>query len=111
VTVLRQAESRVPVPKLCRGLGISQATFFRSKKTYGCLEVAELRELRSLPDENRRLKQLVGDSSLDKTILQEAVTRNGKARRAAPSRNLGSRVVADVRAAGMTRSRPQAADS
>jgi len=70
---LRQGEAGTPVTDICRKLGISQATYFRWKKHYGSLGVPELRELRQLRDENRRLKTLVADLSLDKTILQEAL--------------------------------------
>jgi putative transposase len=70
---LRQGEAGTPVADICRKLGISQATYFRWKKHYGSLGVPELRELRQLRDENRRLKTLVADLSLDKTILQEAL--------------------------------------
>jgi putative transposase len=72
---LRQGEAGTPVAQICRKLGVSQATFYRWKKVYGGLGVAELRELRQLRDENRRLKQLVADLSLDKTILQESLKR------------------------------------
>lgn len=70
---LRQAEAGTAVAEICRKMGISQATFFRWKKSYGSLGVPELRELRQLREENRRLKGLVADLSLDKTILQEAL--------------------------------------
>jgi putative transposase len=70
---LRQAEAGTAVAEICRKLGISQATFFRWRKAYGSLGVPELRELRQLREENRRLKGLVADLSLDKTILQEAL--------------------------------------
>ena len=70
---LRQGEAGTPVADICRMLGISQATYFRWKKAYGSLGVSELRELRQLREENRRLKGLVADLSLDKTILQEAL--------------------------------------
>jgi len=70
---LRQAEAGTPVEEICRKLGVSQATFFRWKKVYGSLGVPELRELRQLREENKKLKQLVADLSLDKTILQEAM--------------------------------------
>lgn len=72
---LRQAEAGTAVAQVCRKLGVSQATFYRWKKLYGGLGVPELRELRQLRDENRRLKQLVADLSLDKTILQESLKR------------------------------------
>jgi putative transposase len=70
---LRQAEAGTPVEDVCRKLGVSQATFFRWKKRFGSLGVPEIRELRQLRDENRKLKQLVADLSLDKTILQESL--------------------------------------
>jgi putative transposase len=70
---LRQAEAGTPVEEICRKLGVSSATFFRWKKVYGSLGVPELRELRQLREENKKLKQLVADLSLDKTILQEAM--------------------------------------
>lgn len=70
---LRRAEAGTPVDEICRKLGISQATFFRWKKRFGSLGVPEIRELRQLRDENRKLKQLVADLSLDKTILQESL--------------------------------------
>lgn len=70
---LRQAEAGTPVEEICRKLGVSSATFFRWRKVYGSLGVPELRELRQLREENKKLKQLVADLSLDKTILQEAM--------------------------------------
>ena len=70
---LRQAEAGTPVADICRKLEITETTFYRWKKRFGGLGVSELRELRQLKDENRKLKQLVADLSLDKTILQEAL--------------------------------------
>lgn len=70
---LRQGEPGTPVAQICRKLGISQATFFRWKRTYDSLGVPELRELRQLRQEKRRLKHLVADLSLDKSILQESL--------------------------------------
>jgi putative transposase len=70
---LRQAEAGTTVEEICRKLGVSSATFFRWKKVYGSLGVPELRELRQLRDENRRLKGLVADLTLDKNMLQEAL--------------------------------------
>ena len=70
---LRQAEAGTPVEDICRKLGVSQATFFRWKKQYAGLGLPELRELRQLRDENRKLKGLVADLSLDRTILQDAL--------------------------------------
>ena len=63
---LRQAEAGTPVDEICRKLEVSQATFFRWKKQYGGLGIPELRELRQLRDENRKLKQLGVDLSRGK---------------------------------------------
>ena len=70
---LRQAEAGTTVEEICRKLGIAEGTFYRWKKKFGSLGVSELRELRQLREENRKLKGLVADLSLDKTILQEAI--------------------------------------
>ena len=70
---LRQAEGGVPVGEICRKLGVSEASFYRWKKQYGSLGVPELRELRQLREENRKLKQLVADLSLDKAMLQDVL--------------------------------------
>jgi len=73
VMALRQAEAGTPVEEITRKLGVAEATFYRWKKKFGALGVSELRELRQLRDENRKLKGLVADLSLDKTILQSAL--------------------------------------
>jgi len=70
---LRQAEAGTPVGEICRKLGVSEQTFYRWRKRFGTLGVPELRELRQLREENTKLKGLVADLSLDKTILQEAI--------------------------------------
>ena len=66
-------ESGRPPADVCRHLGVSEATFYIWKKKYAHLGVSELRQLRSLEDENGRLKRLVADLSLDKHILTEAL--------------------------------------
>ena len=70
---LRQADGGTPIADVCRTMGISEATFYIWKKKYAHLGVSELRQLRSLEDENARLKRLVADRSLDKHILTEAL--------------------------------------
>jgi putative transposase len=72
-TALRQAESGTPVVELCRKMQVTETTFYRWKKKFGGMGTPEIRELRQLRDENRKLKQLVADLSLDKTILQESL--------------------------------------
>jgi len=59
VAALRQGENGTPVGEVCRKLGISEQTFYRWKRKYAGIGVAELRRLRQVEDENRRLKQLV----------------------------------------------------
>ena len=72
---LKQAESGTTVEEICRKMGISQATFYAWRKKFGGLGVAELRRLRQLEEENRRLKQLVADLSLDKAMLQDVLSK------------------------------------
>ena len=70
---LRQAESRTPVPEVCRKIGIAEQTFYRWRKKYVGMGVAEVRRLKILEEENRKLKQLVADLSLDKQMLQDVL--------------------------------------
>jgi putative transposase len=72
---LRQAESGVPVAEIIRKLGITEQTFYRWKKRFAGLGVSELRRLRQLEEENRKLKRLVADLSLDKQMLQEVLSK------------------------------------
>ena len=61
---MRQSESGTPVPEVCRKIGISEQTFYRWKRLYGGLGPSEVRRLKQLEEENRRLKQMVADLSL-----------------------------------------------
>ena len=70
---LRQAEEGTPVAEVCRKMGISEQTFYRWKKRFQGMGVAEVRRLRVLKEENRKLKQLVADLSLDKQMLQDVL--------------------------------------
>lgn len=70
---LRQAEGGVPIREVCRKMGVSEQTFFRWKKKFAGMGVAEVRRLKQLEEENRKLKQLVADLSLDRHILQDAL--------------------------------------
>ena len=72
---LRQAESGTAVADVCRQIGVSEATFYVWKKKFAHLGVSELRRMRQLEDENRRLKGLVADLTLDKQMLQEVITK------------------------------------
>ncbi|MBA7698779.1 MAG: transposase [Anaerolineales bacterium] len=72
---LRQAESGTLVAEIIRKMGISEVTFYRWKKQYAGLGFAELRRLKQLEDENRRLKRLVADLTLDKQMLQDVLSK------------------------------------
>jgi len=72
---LRQAESGTRVAEVCRKMGISEQTYFRWKKKYGGLGVSELRRLKQLEEENRQLKRLVADLTLDKQMLQDVLSK------------------------------------
>lgn len=75
VFALRQAESGTPVAEITRKMGISDPTFYRWKKQYAGMGISEVRRLKQLDEENRRLKQLVADLTLDKQMLQEVLSK------------------------------------
>jgi putative transposase len=75
VGVLKEAEAGRKVQDICRKHGISEHTFYRWKAKYGGLEVSDTRRLKSLEDENRRLKTLVADLTLDNQMLKAVVQR------------------------------------
>ncbi len=70
---LRLAESGTLVVDVCRQIGVSEATYYTSKKNYGDMGITELGQLKMLEDENARLKRIVADLTLDKQILQYVV--------------------------------------
>ena len=72
---LSQAEHGTPVLEVIRKMGITEQTFYRWKKKYGGLGTSELRRLKQLEEENRRLKKLVADLSLDKVMLQDVLSK------------------------------------
>ena len=72
---LQQAEHGTPVKEVIRKLGISEQTLYRWKKKYGGMGTTGLRRLKMLEEENRRLKRLVADISLDKVMLQDVITK------------------------------------
>jgi putative transposase len=76
IKALQMQEKGVKVADICREHGICQATFFKWKSKYGGLEISEIKRLRSLEEENKQLKRLVADLSLDKVILQDALSKN-----------------------------------
>ena len=75
VGVLKEAEAGVPVKDLCRRLGVSDATFYHGKAKYGGLEVSEAKRLRALEEENRQLKQVVAELTLDNRALKAVLSK------------------------------------
>lgn len=75
IAVLKQAEAGMKTAEVCRQNGISSTTFYKWKSKYGGLEVSEARRLRQLEDENRRLKQIVADLTLDNQALKTVVAK------------------------------------
>ncbi len=75
IGVLKQAEGGIKTAEICRQHGISSATFYKWKGKYGGLEVSEARRLRQLEDENRRLKQIVADLTLDNQALKTVLAK------------------------------------
>jgi putative transposase len=75
IAILKEAETGVPPKELCRKHGMAGASFYAWKRKYGGMEVSEAKRLRSLEDENRRLKEMVAEQALDIAMLKAV---NGK---------------------------------
>ena len=73
VMALKQAEAGVPVKDVCRELGVSPATFYQWRSKYGGLEASDLKKMKELEEENRRLKQMYAELSLDHKVLKDIV--------------------------------------
>jgi putative transposase len=76
IGILREQEAGAKVPDICRRYGISDATFYKWKAKYCGLEVSEARRLKSLEDENRRLKKLLAEAMLDNAALKDLLGKN-----------------------------------
>jgi putative transposase len=72
---LRQVEAGKKVSEVCREMGVSSQAFYSWKRRFAGMGLSEVRELRQLREENRKLKTLVADLSLDKHILQEVLAK------------------------------------
>ncbi len=70
---LKQVETGTKVKEIVRKLGVTEQTFYRWKRRYGGLGPSELKKMKQLEEENRRLKHMVADLSLDKAMLQEVI--------------------------------------
>ena len=82
IGVLKQLEAGRTTADLAREVGVSKHTIYAWKAQIGGMEVSEAEELRTLRDENQRLKKLVADLSLDKEMLKSLIAKNGYSSRA-----------------------------
>jgi putative transposase len=90
IAVLREHDAGAKAADLARKHGISEATLYNWKAKYGGMDVSDAKRLRSLEEENRKLKKLLAESILDQAALKELLTKNGRARRQARSCRLSA---------------------
>jgi len=76
IRVLKEVETGAKVVEVCRKYGISDATYYNWKAKYGGLTVSDAKRLKALEDENRRLKRIVADLTLDNTMLKDILSKN-----------------------------------
>lgn len=76
ISILKESESGVATGDLCRKYGMSDATFYKWKAKYGGMSVSDVRRLKMLESENRRLKQIVAEQSLDIQALKAITSKN-----------------------------------
>ena len=74
--LFRSQQAGIPVAEVCRKHGVSEATFYNWRSRYGGMEVSDARRLKSLEEENRKLKKLLAESMLDVATLREALGKN-----------------------------------
>jgi putative transposase len=77
IAAVKQMEAGRSAKQIAREMGVSDQTLYNWKAKYGGMEVSDAKRLRALEDENRRLKQLVADLSLDKEALTTVIRKNG----------------------------------
>lgn len=73
LAILRQAEGGVPMAELCREHGMSTASFYKWRAKYGGMDASMISQMKSLEDENRRLKRMFADLSMQADLLKEAL--------------------------------------
>jgi len=76
VNILKEGEAGISVSDLCRKYGMSDATYYNWKAKYGGMAASDVKRLKQLEEENRRLKHLVADLTLDNQALKEVISKN-----------------------------------
>jgi len=75
LSILKQNESGIPVPELCREHGMSSATFYKWRAKYGGMDASLMKRMKELEEENRRLKKMYAEERLKAEIVQDALTK------------------------------------
>jgi putative transposase len=75
ISILKEHEAGVPVPELARRHGVAEQSIYRWRAKYGGMEVSDAKRLKELEEENRRLKRMVADLSLDKQMLEDVLSK------------------------------------
>lgn len=83
LAIVKEGEAGRKVADLCRANGITEPTYYRWKAKYGGMELSEMQRLKQLEDENRRLKHIVAEQTLDIQALKAVVAKSGRPHRAA----------------------------
>lgn len=76
ISILKRIEAGQKMSEVCRDAGVTQTTYYKWKQKYGNMEVSDARKLKRLEEENRRLKQIVADLTLDKQALKAVLEKN-----------------------------------
>ncbi|KZN47870.1 transposase [Pseudoalteromonas luteoviolacea CPMOR-2] len=75
VSMIKEAESGVPVPEVCRKYGIGQSSFYKWRSKYGGMEAADVKRLKELEEENRKLKDMFATLSLKHSMLEDIIAK------------------------------------
>ena len=77
VSILKEANAGMKVEELCRKHGISSASYYNWKKTYGGMDASEIKRLKELEEENAKLKRMYADMALENTALKDLIVKKG----------------------------------
>tara|TARA_Y100001960_G_scaffold204013_1_gene213088 strand:- start:865 stop:1260 length:396 start_codon:yes stop_codon:yes gene_type:complete len=101
IKVLKEVEGGRQVKEVCREVGISDATYYTWKSKYGGMSASDLKRLKELEEENRRLKQMYAELSLDHKVLKDVVEKSSKADGPSAARGLCAGNASDQRATSL----------
>jgi putative transposase len=102
VNILKEAEAGISLEELVRQRGFSKASFYKWKAKYSGMSASDLRRLKELEEENRRLKQMYANLSLEHTVLKDSIKKNSKSGRAARAGQIRHRRTRDERTASLS---------